>query len=62
LSGPHMSPVFLPYTCINMQCKNTFMKLWNMRRWMMVFLYFSASTVNISYEVFTLHKSYLHGA
>jgi hypothetical protein len=27
LSGPHMSPVFLPYTCINMQCKNTFMKL-----------------------------------
>jgi hypothetical protein len=27
-----------------------------------IFLYFSASTVNISYRVFTLHKSYLHGA
>ena len=25
-------PVFLPYTCIKMQCKITFVKLSNMRR------------------------------
>jgi hypothetical protein len=26
-SGSHLSPVFLPYTCINMLCKKTFMIL-----------------------------------
>ena len=40
LSGPHVSPIFLLYTCIKMQCKITFVKLWNMRRWMMIFFIF----------------------
>jgi hypothetical protein len=52
LSGPHMSPVFIPYKHTSMQNKITFMKLRGIRILMMVFLYFFTTTVNTTYGGF----------
>jgi hypothetical protein len=52
LSGPHMSPVFIPYNHKSMQNKITFMKPREIRILMMVFLHFSTTTVNITYGGF----------
>jgi hypothetical protein len=62
MCGSHMSPVFTPYKHTTMQNKNTFMNQREIRILMMVFLYFSAATVNITYGGFTFHNYYLHGA
>jgi hypothetical protein len=48
-----MSPVFVPYNHTSMQRKINFMYLWKIRILMMVFLYFSATTVIIIYQRFS---------
>jgi hypothetical protein len=48
-----MSPVFVPYNHTSMQRKITFMYLWKIRILMMVFLYFSTTTVIIIYQRFS---------
>ena len=57
---PCVSRISTVYTYNNAMQKY-FMILWNITRWMMVFLNFYSSTVNISYG-FLCHKNYLHGA
>jgi hypothetical protein len=61
--GPHMSPIFIPYNPVKMQNKKYFYESTkNKNSNDEFFLYFSTTTINITYGGFTLHKYELRGA
>jgi hypothetical protein len=55
--GPHMSPIFIPYNPTKMQNKKYFYEsMKNKNSNDEFFIYFSTTTINITYGGFTLRK------